>query len=84
MHLSHIPQYTIQNRIAYISVVNGVLCDIKQVHRKSSEIGHFCKYVHDYVFCAMVMDFATFAHTVHYEVDSLARGNQMIAPMSIN
>ena len=32
MHLSHIPQYTIQNRNVHISVLNGALWDMKQVH----------------------------------------------------
>ena len=32
MHLSHIPQYTIQNRNVHISVLNGVLWDMGQVH----------------------------------------------------
>ena len=31
MHLSHIPQYTIQNRNVHISVLNGVLWDVGQV-----------------------------------------------------
>ena len=32
MHLSHIPQCTIQNRNVHISVLNGALCDMGQVH----------------------------------------------------
>ena len=32
MHLSHIPQYTIQNRNVNISVLNGVLWDMGQMH----------------------------------------------------
>ena len=32
MHLSHIPQYTIQNRNVHISVQNGVLWDMGQMH----------------------------------------------------
>ena len=31
MHLSHIPQYTIQNRNVHISVLNGALWDMGQV-----------------------------------------------------
>ena len=38
MHLSHIPQYTIQNRNAHISVLNGVLCDMGQVYCGICEI----------------------------------------------
>ena len=30
-HMSHIPQYTIQNRNVYISVLNGVLWDMGHV-----------------------------------------------------
>ena len=50
MHLSHIPQYTIQSRIVYISVLNGVLSDMEQVQREISDIANFRKYVTDYVF----------------------------------
>ena len=32
MHLFHIPQCTIQNRYVHISVLNGVLWDMEQVH----------------------------------------------------
>ena len=32
MHLFHIPQCTIQNRILHISVLNGVLWDMEKVH----------------------------------------------------
>ena len=32
MHLSHIPQHTIQNINLLISVLNGVLSDMGQVH----------------------------------------------------
>ena len=32
MHLSYIPQYTIQNRNVLISVLDGVLWDMGQVH----------------------------------------------------
>ena len=38
MHLSHIPQYTIQNRNVQISVLNGVLWDMGQVHCGISDI----------------------------------------------
>ena len=31
MHLSHIPQYTIQDRNVHISVLNGVLWDMEHV-----------------------------------------------------
>ena len=41
MHLFHIPQYTIQNRNGHISVLNGVLWDIEQVHSGIYEIGPF-------------------------------------------
>ena len=39
MHLCHIPQCTIQNRNVYISVLNGALWDIEQVH---CDICEFC------------------------------------------
>ena len=39
MHLFHIPQRSIQNRNVHISVLNGVLCDMKQVHDGIYEIG---------------------------------------------
>ena len=42
MHLSHIPQYTIHNRNVHITVVNGVLWDIGQVHCRICEIGPIC------------------------------------------
>ena len=42
MHLSHIPQCTIQNRNVHISVVNGVLWDMEQVHCGIYEVGLFC------------------------------------------
>ena len=41
MHLSHIPQHTIQNRNVHISVLNGVLWDMGQVHWGICEIGQF-------------------------------------------
>ena len=45
MHLSHIPQYTIQNWNVHISVINGVLWDIRQVQCGICEIGLFESYV---------------------------------------
>ena len=39
MHLFHIPQCSIQNRNVHISVLNGALCDIEQVHSEICEIG---------------------------------------------
>ena len=39
MHLSHIPQYTIQNRNVHLSVLNGVLWDMEQLYWKICEIG---------------------------------------------
>ena len=39
MHLSHIPQYTIQNRNVHISLRNGVLWDMEQVHYVIDELG---------------------------------------------
>ena len=39
MHLSHIPQYTIQNRNVHISVLNGVLWNKGKLHRTICEIG---------------------------------------------
>ena len=38
MHLFHIPQYTIQNRNVHISVLNGVLWDMEQIHWGICEI----------------------------------------------
>ena len=42
MHLSHIPQYTIQNRAVSISVLNAVLWDMGQVHWGVCEFGLPC------------------------------------------
>ena len=39
MRLFHIPQYTIQNRNMYISVLNDALSDTEQVHCGICEIG---------------------------------------------
>ena len=39
MRLSHIPQCIIQNRIVHISVLNGVLWDMEQVHYGICETG---------------------------------------------
>ena len=39
MHLFHIPQCSIQNRNVYISVLNGALWDMEQVHAGICEIG---------------------------------------------
>ena len=41
MHLPYIPQCTIQNRNVHISVLNGALWDMGQVHCGISEIGLF-------------------------------------------
>ena len=41
MHLSHIPQCTIQNRNVHISDLNGALWDMGQVHCGICEIGLF-------------------------------------------
>ena len=38
MYLSHIPQYTIQNRNVTISVLNGVLWDMRLAHCGICEI----------------------------------------------
>ena len=46
MHLAHIPQYTIQNRNVHISVVNGMLWDMRQVYCSVCEIdllGNVCR-----------------------------------------
>ena len=40
MHLSHIPQCTVQNRNVHISVLNGALWDMGQVYYGICEIGH--------------------------------------------
>ena len=39
MHLSYIPQCTIQNRNVHISVFNGALWDMEQMHSEFWEIG---------------------------------------------
>ena len=44
MHLSHIPQFTIQNRNVHISFLNGVLWDMEQVHCRIWEIVLFLAY----------------------------------------
>ena len=41
MHLFHIPQSSIQNRNVHISVLNGALWDMEQVHSGICEIGLF-------------------------------------------
>ena len=41
MHLCHIPQCTMQNRNVHISVLNGALWDMEQVHCGICEIGLF-------------------------------------------
>ena len=38
MHMFHIPQFSIQNRNVHISVLNGVLWDMEQVHSGIWEI----------------------------------------------
>ena len=48
MHLFHIPEYIMQNRNVSISVLNGVLWNMEQVHYGICEIGllqnwYFCK-----------------------------------------
>ena len=40
MHLSQIPQHTIQNRYVYISVLNGLSWDMGQLFWGIYEIGH--------------------------------------------
>ena len=43
MFLFHIPQCPIQNRNMYISVLNGALWEIEQVHSGICEVGQlFC------------------------------------------
>ena len=39
MHLFHIQQCSIQNRNVHISVLNGALWDMEQVHSGICEIG---------------------------------------------
>ena len=41
MHLSHIPQCSIQNRNVHISVLNGALWNMEQVHSGIYELGQF-------------------------------------------
>ena len=52
MHLFHIPQYPIQNINVYISVLNGALWDMEQVHCWICELYQFGveKTVHMYRF----------------------------------
>ena len=39
VHLFHIPQCTIQNRNVHISVLNGALWDMEQMHGEICELG---------------------------------------------
>ena len=39
MHQFHIPECSIQNRNVHISVLNGALWDVEQVHSEICEIG---------------------------------------------
>ena len=39
MHLFHVPQYFIENRNVHISVLNGALWDMEQVHSRICELG---------------------------------------------
>ena len=41
MHLSQIPQCSIQNRNVHISILNGAMWDMEQVHSGICEIGLF-------------------------------------------
>ena len=41
MHLFHIPQCTIQNRNVHISVLNGALWDMEQLHCEICELDEF-------------------------------------------
>ena len=41
MHLFHIPQCTIQNRNVHISVLDGALCDMEQMHNGICELFQF-------------------------------------------
>ena len=43
MCLFHIPQCSIQNRNVHISVLNGALWDMEQVHSEICEIGLLTK-----------------------------------------
>ena len=45
MHLFHIPQCSIQNRNVHISVLNGALWDMEQVHSGICEIGLLWRYM---------------------------------------
>ena len=42
MHLFHIPQCSIQNKNGHISVLNGALWDMEQVHSGIRELGQNC------------------------------------------
>ena len=46
MHLFNIPQCTIQNRNVHISVLNGALWDMEQVHCRICEIGLYMDHMH--------------------------------------
>ena len=48
MHLSHIPQCSIQKRNVHISVLNGALWDMEQVHSRICEIGLLLALPHTY------------------------------------
>ena len=49
MKLHYIPQYTIQNRNVHMSLMNGTLCDVGQVHSgicESGQLGHEYRKTH--------------------------------------
>ena len=43
MHLFHIPQCSIENRNVHISVLNGALWDMEQVHSGICELGQLAE-----------------------------------------
>ena len=57
MHLSYTPQCTIQSRNVHISVLNGALWDMRQVHCGICEIGPYLHYLWWYQQCCHVISF---------------------------
>ena len=58
MHPFHIPQCSIQNRNVHISVLNGVLWDMEQVHSGICEIGLLVTYENCYNLINFQLKFA--------------------------
>ena len=58
MHLFHIPKCSIQNRDVHISVLNGALWDMEQVHSGICKIGLFISECEDNVWTGVSTFFA--------------------------